>query len=146
MLSGRGGRHVRLEHTVGDSPAILDAASHKDGVMRMNKISIQQLDPPARPSQSDIVSATSQGKSRIRVDGRACSLARTKTSAQLTCARVRPLHEPASPVLRIGKPVFGASDWSDASDGGITTARYPRRLTESKHNGQSIMASELPTV
>lgn len=146
MLSGRGGRHVHLKNIVGNSPVKMNPPSHKNGVMRMNKISIQQLDPPARPSQSDIVSAASQGKSSLRVDGRACSLTHTKTSAQLTYARVRPLHEPASPVLRVGKPVFGASDWSDASDGGITTARYPRRLTESKHNGQSIMASELPTV
>jgi hypothetical protein len=87
-----------------------------------------------RASQSDIVSATSQGKSSIRVDGRTSTTGShrniTKRRAQLTCPRVRPLHEPASPVLRIGKLVFGGSDWSVDCDGGITTARYPRRLTE----------------
>jgi hypothetical protein len=101
-----------------------------------------------RASRSDIVSATSQGKSSIRVDGRtSTSLTQNhhETSAQLTCPHVRPLHESGFARHSIGKPMFGASDWSVDCDGGITTARYPRRLTESKHNGQFIMASEHPT-
>jgi hypothetical protein len=132
--------HRRL--TCQNESAIAQERSNADEQDINRKTSTHQT----RASQSDIVSATSQGKSSIRVDGRTSTTASRKhheTGAQLTC---RPLHEPASPVLRIGKPVFGAADWSDASDGGITTARYPRRLTESKQNGQSIMASELPTV
>jgi hypothetical protein len=134
MLSGRSGRHAHLEHTVGISPVKPDPSSHKNGVMRTNKISIQQR----RPTSTRLTTRYSVGNIARQIQypsGQTGVLCHTYKNVSPTHVSWRALAyvrctSRLRPPLGIGKLIFRASDWPVDCDGGITTARYPRRLTE----------------
>lgn len=138
--------HVRLQHIIGNQTTNYSTTAQE----RSNadeRDSNRTLQPT---STSLIIRYSSVGKIARQINfpsGRtASSLAIRKIS------RNGPTHVPSCctsrlrPSLRVAKPIFAASHWFVTCDGGITTARYPRRLTESKQtrrNGQSITASDV---